>query len=203
MLVREATVRDIVPEYKENRRAKAFQVTFAESCGEDALSVIRAFHDCVFAGVTPPPNLLTYIAEKFGAYLDSKQISLDYAFGLQPKPGVGHPLSHREKSAIRRKVLYEMWRLRSVAKTVGNRLSVSEAAKRAIKTLNLSDEGGNTADALAKDYARKNVDEILDMLANAESDLGEQFANMGKTAEGKELLRALEKFLTYKPGDMS
>jgi len=170
MLTREATIRDAVPEFKKNRDKKAIVSIFAENAGNNPLDVIQAFTNCIFNGVTPPPNILTQIAENFAAYLDAETNTntLDYSFDLSPKQKSGHPITHRKKRSGRGNLLFAMWVERKRAKEEGKRLSVDHAAEKVLSSV---DNAEITVEALTKDYSSSRCDDNFEQLLKATIDL--------------------------------
>jgi len=168
MLTREATIRDAVPEFKKNRDKKAIVSIFAENAGNNPLDVIQAFTNCIFNGVTPPPNILTQIAENFAAYLDAETNTLDYSFDLSPIQKSGHPIKHRKERSGRGNLLFAMWVERKRAKEEGKRLSVDDAAEKVLSSV---DNVEITFEALAKDYYSSKCDEIFEQFFKAIIDL--------------------------------
>jgi len=160
MLTREATVRDIVPEFKENRDKQAITRMFAEHAGNDPLHVIQAYTDCA--------NILALIAEWFARYLDSGLISLDYAFELKDKQKAGHPIKHRKIKEKRGVILLTMWSMREKAKESGKRLSIPKAAEKALEVFNINEP---TVDALDREYRDSRIQGICDRAKTAFTEL--------------------------------
>lgn len=192
MLTREATVRELVPEFSENKRKIAIYVLLAEHSGTDMLQAVTSFSRCVFAGVTPPPSLLAKVAEAFNGYLKARgQLTLDRAFDLQTKQKVGNPFKHRAAQARRGQILHDMWALRKEREAKGEPLSILKAASEVINRLSLSDE----EDALTRDYSRLKIQEIFDRAEEALHDLQPIIEKVSKSAEGLAAINDLETFL--------
>lgn len=159
MLAVEATVRDIVPECREKRLKKGIEVSFAENSGDKPLDVLRAFSSCIFAGVTPPPRVLVFVAECLASYFDNTGgITLDEAFNLQSRQRIGHPLKQQQSQHKRGRILYYMWQLRKQAEYENRTLSIENAAGEAINNLGLTDV---TEDSLKKSYIDIDADDIF------------------------------------------
>jgi len=64
----------------------------------DTFKAMRGFRDCVFQGVTPPPELLFTIAESINKYLKDKSgtLTLDEAFKLRSKPRIGNAVKQKK-----------------------------------------------------------------------------------------------------------
>lgn len=166
MLAREATVCDLVYEFKENRDKQAITRMIAEHSGDDPLNVIKAYTDCVFNGVTPPPNILALIAEWFTIYLDSKEnINLDYAFKLKSIQKSGHSISKRNTELERSLVFYYMWSMKKKAKKNGVKLSIPKAAEMAVNELRL--EYNHKISTLEKYYTDLKMEKIFDEVNEA------------------------------------
>ncbi|MBT9097206.1 hypothetical protein KFZ76_05720 [Methylovulum psychrotolerans] len=164
MLTREATIRDMVPEYAENKIKKGVAILFAELSGDKPLDILRSFSDCVFSGATPPPNVLVFIAECLTSYFDNEgKITLDKAFNLQSRQRIGHPLKDQQAKHKRGRILYYMWQLRKQAETENRTLSIFKAAGETINTLGLTDVSEYS---LEKSYTEIDADEIFDNLFN-------------------------------------
>lgn len=169
MLTREATVRDMVPEFKENRDKQEITRMIAEHTVDDPLNVIENYNNCVFDGVTPPPNILAFIAEWFARYLDSSgNKTLDYAFDLKPKQKASHPIKHRKIKEKRGIILLTMWSMREKAKESGKRLSIPKAAEKALEEFNINKP---TVDALDREYRDSGIQRICDRAKNALTEL--------------------------------
>jgi len=158
-LTLEATIRETVPAISKIRLQKAFTIAFAENTGDDPLSVVQAFTDCVFSGITPPPQVLIKIAEKFAKYLDSGLIDLDYAFELKSKQGSGHPIQQRTEKSKRGHLLHLMWQERKNAEKNGTKLSIRKAAEMVINKYCGPDY---PFDALVKNYCDMEIDKVFD-----------------------------------------
>ena len=181
-LVRVATLIDAVPKTSKPTIQKILAITFAENTEGDPLDVVQAFTNCVFNGITPPPNLLVQVAEKFSKYLDSGDISLDYAFDLQKKQRSGHPISQRTDKLKRLRLLCCMRYERVIAKNNGRELSIRKATEIVINKYCGPDY---PFEALLKDYSAMEIDKIFNASDEAvreyKESLDEQDVNVAIT----------------------
>ena len=158
-----------MPELHANRLDKGIQIVLAENASAP-LEVIKSFQNCVYAGVTPPANVLINIAENIAHYFESNgNISLDRAFNLHSKPKVGHPLNHQKTKNYRGAVLHLMYQKRKLAETEGKNISIETAASEVINEFNLAD----SEDALCRAYSVANIDEVF----NKAYEATEEFLN--------------------------
>jgi hypothetical protein len=156
-LVRESVARDLMPELKANRLNKGIQIVFAENANTP-LELIKAFQNCVYAGVTPPANVLIKMAENIARYFEGNgNIDFDRAFELHSKQKVGHPLNYQKIKQKRGEILHLIYQKRKLAETEGKSISIETAASVVINEYNLSD----SEDALCKAYSTLDIDTVF------------------------------------------
>jgi hypothetical protein len=138
---------------------RKLQLLLAERTNpDDLIDVIRQFVALVDKGITPPAIILAAAAKGFREYIHAAgNKTLDVAFNLKSKQGVGHPLVHRAFREKRARIVYLMWSMRHAATLEGGLLSIEDAAGEVINKLGLDlDE-----DALKKSYIEMKADEIF------------------------------------------
>jgi hypothetical protein len=135
------------------------QLAFAKNVNlDDSIDSIRQFTLLVEKGITPPATILNSLAIRFKQYLNKvPYVSLDVAFNLKRKQGVGHPLDYRLAIEERGRVIFFMWDLRHQAKMRNEKLSIMSAAGEAINMFDLS----VSESVLEKNYVDMKADDIF------------------------------------------
>lgn len=87
------------------------------------LDAIKLYDVLIKAGEVPPINILEAIGKRFNVYLGANgSKTLDQAFNLSPKQGVGHPINAAEENKLKDYFLILVW---CITKKQG--ISVSKA----------------------------------------------------------------------------
>ena len=135
------------------------QLAFAKDVNlDDSIDAIRQFTLLIEKGITPPATILNSLAIRFKQYLNRVPfVSLDVAFNLKSKQGVGHPLNHRLDLEERGRFIYFMWDLRHQAKMRNEKLSIESAASTVINMFDLS----VSESVLEKNYVDMKADDIF------------------------------------------
>ena len=126
-----------------------------ESKENIAADHIKVISDMVFAGITPPADVLIPIAEYFAKYrAPSSTMTLDECFKLKHKPKIGNPIKQQEWIENKAAVLMAIGVLRKIFELKGKKLSIENAATMVIEKWNLEAD----AEALKKGYIKLGVD---------------------------------------------
>jgi len=117
----------------------------------ESVDLLEHFRTAVQNGVYPAPNLLIFVANCFGKYLEARgELSLDDVFNLHSKQKVGSPLQAREKRSEDDEILMAM----ALHRGANPKASIADAADAAIKRLGINDSTGNIGERMQRYYKR-------------------------------------------------
>lgn len=141
---------------------------------ESPLEIIESFVSPIMNGHIPSTDNLVFVADGFLKYLGAAgAISLDEAFGLNPRQSSGNPSRRRVKDNKRAFLHLAMWKLRAAAQADGQPISIESAAGEVINRFDsFAREFGQ--DGLAKSYSKMRVQERFDARERDSRDLVEK-----------------------------
>lgn len=132
----------------------------------DIVGIIDFYVMFINRNEVPPHNLLKVIGDRFNDYLEADGAkTLDEAFNLVPKKGVGHPLKQKRERQLKGHIRILVWQL-----IQEKGLSVSKAIEEVLNEFPKIKYHVPALETLEREYSALNSDKFFKSIAEVDPD---------------------------------